>query len=345
MQTLPPIARLLAAITLAIGGVAILLFGLPREFRFFSSEFTFQKRSSLSPKDPAFPILSSYFPIQKIDRYAAQIQGGGSFAVDIAEYKKNGLTRKAQVFLENEAGSAGLPYPADSGRSLAWREATQFIQQIPDKEAVFLSWWDNAQRIELFTGANSWVAAPSAAAFESAQEAFWNEVSGGFVNPNTALRDLAAWYLSDADSALQSVIEQFGETGHLYFLLSLDDLARLSEMKSLSGLSIPFETRVFAPEPDIHRLISGVKRWAREKGNGSYLLQPLGHLGVRVWRITNSAGEKTLLARLLPFTSSLANPLAKLELIHRSNPSALISIYRWNTPTSRSKSAPSIPTR
>ncbi|MGH8552939.1 MAG: hypothetical protein ACRERS_06545 [Methylococcales bacterium] len=87
---------------------------------------------------------------------------------------------------------------------------------------------------------------------------------------------------------------------------------------------------MFPVEENIHRLISEVKRWARDKGTGSYLVQHLGSFGVRVWRIATSEGESALLARLLPFTSSLAKPLENVELVHRTARSAYLSIYRFH---------------
>ena len=61
----------------------------------------------------------------------------------------------------------------------------------------------------------------------------------------------------------------------LGWLLPVQARTRLLEIRALSGKATPFETRVFRSDKNIHSLISTVKRWAREKGNGSYLVQHL----------------------------------------------------------------------
>lgn len=195
---------------------------------------------------------------------------------------------------------------------------------------LFITWWDNAQRIDLLSGAKTWVDAPLREAFDRSHQDFWEHAGGGFGKQPESLKQLANWLLSDADHALRTIETTLDRSRDLFIVVTIDDLARLPEMRAVSGKPVPFETTVFPTDQDIHRLIARVKRWAREKGTGSYLVQHLAGSGVRVWRITTPAGERTLLARLLPFTSSLANPLAGLDLIHRSDWSAFLSIYRMD---------------
>lgn len=344
MRRLPPIADLLAALVLMIGGSAILLFGMPRELTPFGYDIELRKLGSLGPPDPAFPRLKSRYQIQKVDRYAVLGPSGGAFSVDIAHYLKKREDRQALVFVSDPAGApstAATVNELNRRRSQAWSEASQFLRQLPGKQRIFLTWWDNAQRIDLLNGEKVWIDAPPAEAFEASQRVFWKKLSGGFAESKEPLSQLAAWYLSDAESALKGLNGTFGNTADLYFLVSIDDLWRLSEMKALSRFPAPFESRVFTAAADIHRLISSVKRWAREKGRGSYLLQPLGNFAIRVWRINTRAGERTLLARLLPFTSSLAKPLKRLELLHRSK-NTLLSIYRWNPPPIETSSSDAV---
>jgi hydroxylamine oxidation protein HaoB len=115
----------------------------------------------------------------------------------------------------------------------------------------------------------------------------------------------------------------------VYWLACLDDLARLSEIEALGGAKLPFEARVFPAADNIHGQIAEARRWAGEAGPGAYLAQQLPGGGARVWRITREAGTKTLLARLLPFTSSLAQPLAKLSLVYQSSWGGYLSVYQW----------------
>jgi hydroxylamine oxidation protein HaoB len=58
-------------------------------------------------------------------------------------------------------------------------------------------------------------------------------------------------------------------------------------------------------------------------------VQALPNGGTRAWRITREEGTKTLLARLLPFTTSLAKPLDKLSLVYQSPWGGYLSVYEW----------------
>jgi hydroxylamine oxidation protein HaoB len=110
----------------------------------------------------------------------------------------------------------------------------------------------------------------------------------------------------------------------LVFLLSIVGtrmcVANESPSASLSNAGIT---------PDIHGPVQAVKNWvANEQGSG-YLLQPQSGNRVRAWTVTHHDGEANLLVRLLPFTSSIAEPLAGYELVYQSDYGAYLSIYRW----------------
>lgn len=315
-----------------IGGSGILFFGLPEGVIERFKEPDYRIVSELFPGEPRFPAFESRYRVDKIERIAVSQGNGRPFMVDVAHYRNSsGMSRQAQIFLSEDSGVSSLDSPlADLNRLRwdAWIETNAFLAGSTPDEKLIVSWWDNAQRIDLLSGAKTLVDSPPAESFERRSRDFWNRVSGGFASRSEPLRRLANWLLSDADQSLEAIDQTFDGGRELYFLVTLDDLARLSEMGALSKKATPYETRVFRSEQNIHRLIAKVKRWAKEKGGGSYLVHHLGASGVRVWRITTKEGEKTLLARLLPFTSSLANPLEGFDLLYRSDWSAYISIYR-----------------
>ncbi len=321
--------RILGAPLLLIGGSTLLVSGILELTSKPDSRFNYHTVSELSPKRSDFPEIESRFPIQKIDRVSVTYIDERQMIVDVAHYQDSiGNARQALIFLPSGL-TQKLPSASDLNqlRWQAWLDAAHSISDVSLDDTI-ISWWDNAQRIHLLSGNNTWINAPVSEAFEHQQHDFWKHVSGGFQKHSESSQQLANWLLMDAEQALEDIIKTIQIPHALYFLVCIDDLARLSEMRALSGKAVPFETRVFRSDKNIHSLISTVKRWAREKGNGSYLVQHLSGLSVRVWRITTTEGEKTLLARLLPFTSSLEKPLQNLELVHRSEWSGFVSIYR-----------------
>ena len=321
--------RILGAPLLLIGGSLLLVSGILGLTNNPDSRFDYHTVSELSSEFPDFPEIDSHFPVQKVDRVSVDYLDERKMIVDVAHYQDNvGNSRQALIFLPSGL-TQKLPSFSDLNqlRWQAWLDASQSIRDISPDNTV-ITWWDNAQRIHLLSGNNIWVDAPVSEAFEHQQQDFWKHVSGGFQKRSEPSQQLANWLLMDAEMALEDIKKTIQIPHALYFLVCIDDLARLSEMRALSGKAVPFETRVFRSDKNIHSLISTVKRWAREKGNGSYLVQHLSGLSVRVWRITTVEGEKTLLARLLPFTSSLEKPLQNLELVHRSEWSGFVSVYQ-----------------
>lgn len=298
-----------------------MVFGLPK---LSSHGLKYEKLAEL--KD-GLPGLEGRFPIERIFRYRIGREGAG-VELNVAHYRDaQGQTGSAIVFPPADPtqpqGETGL-------RHDLWQAAAEAIQSHTDKDALFVSWWDDGQRIRFLTGRKPWLDAPVAGAFPDAdQRKFWQRAGGGF-NPDEAkLRQLARWLSMDADAALAEMALALPKDQSVYWLVCLDDLARLGEIEALSGVKLPFEARIFPQANNIHEQIAEVKRWAGEKGIGSYLVQQLPSGGARVWRITTEGGVGTLLARLLPFTTSLAKPLEHQSLVYQTGWGGYLSVYQW----------------
>jgi hydroxylamine oxidation protein HaoB len=244
--------------------------------------------------------------------------------ISAVQYRDAEGTARSALFVPPSGAS-----PENSLRLDLWRETGAAIRQNAQPDALFLTWWDNAQRARFLAGVNTWVDAPEEAAFPD-QDArhFWRKAAGGFMSGERNSR-LAKWLAMNAESALKEMKKNLPEGRPVYLLVSLDDLARLSEIETLAGTTLPFEVRVFPPSGNIHTQIAAVRRWASDNGTGSYLVHQLPTGDVRAWRITSEAGTQTLLARLLPFTSSLMKPLESLKLIYQSRWGAYLSLYQW----------------
>lgn len=272
------------------------------------------------------------FPIIRIERIGLTAGEASGFNLDIAHYRGQlGQPHSAIIYLNHNSTtpkSIALPNGLNELRWNAWLDAADALRELPSESPMIMTWWDNGQRIDLLTGLRSWIKSPVAAAFTSEHQEFWKMVSGGFEKQPQRSIELADWLLTDSELAMESIKKaQPLNADNIYFLVTIDDLARLAELCALTGKPIPFETRLFEFSGDIHGLISRIKHWSQLKGNGHYLVQHLPSNSVRAWRITSTEGERTLLAGLLPFTSSLKNPNQHLKLIHRSSWSGYISIY------------------
>lgn len=307
-----------------LAGLWVMLFGLPELPK---PAFEVQQFASLKPGQAGFPQLHSVFPANTLDRYRIGREGAG-VELTVANFQNpQGKPESAIVYLPTDPAQP----KAESGlRHDLWQSTAEAILKHTADNALFLSWWDDGQRLAFLTGRTAWIKQPVASAYpESKQRDFWQKAGGGFDRDETRLKQLARWLSMDADAALAEMAQSIPKDQPAYWLACLDDLARLSEIEALSGVRLPFEARIFPQADNIHGQIAEVRRWAEETGVSSYLVQQLPGGGARVWRITTEAGTKTLLARLLPFTTSLAHPLENLNLVYQSAWGGYLSVYEW----------------
>jgi hydroxylamine oxidation protein HaoB len=291
-----------------------------------------EKIAEMNASEPGFPVLSGHYQAQSIERYKLQQGEEVSLPLNVVSYPAaDGTMHRATLYLADNATHAGTSTDTMQLRQELWHGAMAALNQHADENALFLSWWDDAQRIDWFTGRSNWVTAPAAAAFANVgEQRLWTQIAGPFPQDETRLRQLARWLTMNAQDALTEMSNVLPRAIPVYFLACLDDLARLAEIERLSGKKLAFGVAQFPRTSDIHAQIAEVKRWAHEKGNGSYLIQNIPGGGIRAWRIEDTETENTLLAKLLPFTSSMENTVATLETVYQSPWASYLTVFRWN---------------
>jgi hydroxylamine oxidation protein HaoB len=310
-------------ILLALVGGYILLFGLPDQDR--SSRLTWRKLEVADRGTAGFGDPAPAGPADRLIRYRVSQGERAELLLDVAEYH-NSRQQPARAIVYRAPN--GVERSDGKLRHDLWQEAIAAIKDHVPADALFLGWWDNGQRIAYGSGREVWSAAPVRALYRDAsQRSLWNEVAGGYVEDEANLRQLARWLAMDADQALGEMAARF-QRRPVYVLVCLDDMARLGEIEAMAGAALPFEMRLFPAADNLHGQVATVKRWAAEGGTGNYLVQQLSTGEVRAWRISTEQGARTLLARLLPFTSSLAKPLDRVTLVYQSAWGGYLSIYR-----------------
>ena len=280
-----------------------------------------------------FFIKSSY-SVDRLDSYRVSAAEGVEYDLSVARYRdEDGSNRQAIVYLPAETDEDGKVSVAGDRtahfRYEKWMAAAEAINKYTDAPALFVSFWDNGQRINLFTKRRAWITLPDRDAYSTREERqLWESVAGGFDTEGRSAM-YSRWLLMDMDAALLELTRVLPDDRDIYLLAGTDDLAHIQEVAILSGRSLPLETRLFSKDADLHSGIARVKEWAREDGGtGSYLVQSVSYQFIRVWRITDPAFEDTLLARLLPFTSSFNKPFKRVRLIYQSDVGAYISLYQ-----------------
>ncbi|MBS1212403.1 MAG: uncharacterized protein H6R26_1019 [Proteobacteria bacterium] len=318
--------RLVLGGLFVLAGILFLLFGWPDAFR--SSEIKYENLGDVTPDEHTANSLGGHYKPERLTRFRISHGEAGAVRLDTVFYRNEASEQRTAILFPATEGPGAAEDPL---RMEIWREAAAAIGKNAADKAVFISWWDNAQRLDFMTGRAAWVRSPAASAFpEAGQRDFWEQAGGGFDSDETKLKQLARWLTTDAEQALAEMVKALPQGRPVYFLMSLDDLARLGEIEALAGTTLPFEVRIFPQADNIHTQIAAVRQWAGEKGVGSYLVQQLPKGGTRAWRITTEEGTKSLFARLLPFTTSLAKPLDSHSLVYQSRWGAYLSVYQWH---------------
>ena len=301
------------------------------EFRFEQQAIPMQSRIHES--------LHTSFRIDDIFHYTVSVGNSLSYSLDVARYRDpDGVARQAIVHLPEKrtdvTPASGLdPYLF---RREAWNDLSRSVVKHTDERAVFVGWWDNMQRLHLFTGRRGRPRYPDAGGYpQPAQKELWRHIAGDFLQDDS-LSCLSKQLLEDIDEALAGIAEcAWGdESGPVFLLVSTDDLSHIQEMAYLAGRGIPLETRMFSSEGDIHGVVTSVNAWAAQGGGtGSYLVQPAPGFAVRAWRVMDTAFEDSLLVRLLPFSSSLERDSPEhVRLVYQSAVGAYLSVYEITGP-------------
>jgi hydroxylamine oxidation protein HaoB len=275
--------------------------------------------------------LQTAFPVKGVEIYNITRDKQTSFQITVAHYQdEQDEPRQAIVFPKTK--DTQFAQNIESIRGLAWNSAAQTLIKHSDKNTIFLTWWDNAQRLHLMTGRTSWAWSPLAEAFPKQDvQNVWQAISGGFDHDSNRLKQMADWLAMDADQALKQIKAALPSDRQAYFLVTVEDLARLKEIASLSGQNLAFETRVFFSTDNMHSQIAQVKQWAKQDSTGSYMVHSVPGVGVRAWRIKDKQTEKSLLARILPFSHALEQPLDGVDLVYQSGRGGYLTIYRLNS--------------
>ena len=323
----------LAAAALAAASVSWSVAGEPS-----STAFRYEERA-VALDAHHLESFDTRFAIDGISRFTVSVGGSLSYRLDVARYRDStGASRRAIVHLPRNRAEADSAAGIDPYlfRRDAWNDLSRAVLRHTGDGAMFIGWWDNMQRLHLGTGRRGRPRRPDPGAYpRPEQRAFWETVAGGFLQ-DESLACLSRLLLEDADEALAGIAEcaWSDESGPVFLLVSTDDLSHIQELSYMAGRAVPLETRLFPSEGDIHGLVASVRAWAGHgDGTGNHLVQPAPGYAVRAWRVTDRAFEDSLLARLLPFSSSLERELPKsARLVYQSATGAYLSIYEITRP-------------
>ncbi|MGR8942425.1 MAG: hydroxylamine oxidation protein HaoB [Gammaproteobacteria bacterium] len=268
----------------------------------------------------------SPFPAQSIERHVFSQHGREVFSLVVARYQDHdGMQQSAVLFPQDAQGIASSPTGL---RHEIWQSAAHAISRKAPEDALFLSWWDDGQRIHYLSGREAWLQKPALKTFANpVWKALQESLPAATDEESARLSQMARWLTMDCDRAIAEIAAHFGAARPVYLLVNDDLLLHLAELSAYGGASLALNSMTIPAGNDLHGAIARVKRWANEAGDGNYLAQKEGSY-YRVWATPDPKVKNTLLVRLLPFVDSLKKLPEGVSLVYQSHWGGFLSVYK-----------------
>ncbi len=251
--------------------------------------------------------------------------------------------QQIEIFAKDERRplAAGVVARDDSGRltPLAWsNQVTEPIffsdasasdlakvlaairEHVP-QDAVVLAWWDLSREIRLVAGREAPL--DDAEARGLLLPAAWSAAGAiertrwGAGVPTSSANGFTRFIdaLLDSDEARASeTLKKLADGKHAYVAVSISDVWMLAAAKP-QQLSIAYKD--FAATGVSHGLIKSAQQWMRDqKIEGGFAVEPIGG-ATRLHYFQRKSDGDRLIARLLPFSTSLPAPPTRLSLVYQ----------------------------
>lgn len=201
------------------------------------------------------------------------------------------------------------------------------VRQHVPAGATVLAWPDTSRQLDLLAGTKAVHSAPLLAplllpaswrsarrAIEASEHRFWQGSSGAEAAARFAryVDALVAPY-AEGLAALRAMIEP----GAAHLIVQLSDAYRAGVMRP-ERFAIGW--RDFTPGTQLHGTIAGVKAWLAAQGHRSYAIDARDPAVLRVFFLTDAPSQDTLVARLLPFSTSNPFRLEAPRIVHQQGP-------------------------
>ena len=202
--------------------------------------------------------------------------------------------------------------------------ATAIAKHVP-KDAVVLAWWDTSRQIRLLTGYETVFS--SHLGEPLVMPSLWRARSGAIVKyerefwraPASAeesrkFQRFADALVADPKEGAAMLRELIG--GHeAYIAVHLSDLYKLGLMRP-ERLDVAYKDFPLQGG-DVHGLSGMVKRWQADNKHTAYSVHGLSENVVRAYFLTGDKSGNTLLAQMLPFTTSNPVEFQALKLVYQ----------------------------
>ncbi len=202
--------------------------------------------------------------------------------------------------------------------------ATAITKHVP-KDAVILAWWDTSRQIKLLTGYEtvfiSHIGEPHitplvwrarSGAIEKYEREFWGAPAS---NEESQKFQRFADALAADPKEGAAMLRELSGGSEAYIAVHLSDLYKLGLMRP-DRLGVAYKDFPLKGG-DVHGLSALVKRWLADNNYTTYTVYGLSENVVRAYFLADAKSGNTLLAQMLPFTTTNPLEFQALKLVYQ----------------------------
>lgn len=257
----------------------------------------------------------------RIGKYEIRVEGVDQ-PVAVAHVARRGDTAPVMLGWENRSDEPAIFVDSRPTEVAALAKA---IGKHAPKDAVILSWWDTSRQLRLLSGSQTLFTAHLGEPFiaplvwrarsgpiKKYEYEFWSGVAN--TEEQQKLQQFAD-ALSGEVEAGTTALRKLAGGREAYVVVHVSDLYKLGLMHP-DRLSVGYKD--FPMKGDMHGPISFVKGWIRDNKYTAYALHEPADGGVRVYFLSDVKSGSTLLAQMLPLTTSRPTELQAVQLVYQN---------------------------
>ena len=242
--------------------------------------------------------------------------------VAVAYLAHRGNTKPVMLAWENQTGEP-LVF-VDSKLSELTLLAPAIAKHVP-KDAAILAWWDTSRQIQLLTGLETVFTShlsgplitpsiwrPRIEAIEKYEREFWGSTASA--EEKGKFQRFADALSAEATEGAAMLRELTGGR-EAYVVVHVSDLYKLGLMRP-DRIGVAYKDFPLRGG-DVHGLSAMVKRWLTDNDYTSQTVHGLSENYVRAYYLTDAKSVNTLLAQMLPMTTSQPLEFKAVQLVYQ----------------------------
>ncbi len=271
---------------------------------------------------PALGLSPEKHPDLRLNKYELRLVGSsGEPLVALLVAQRTGGSRLLLDW-DSSVSEPFINVNVDLQETIALAQA---IRKHSVANSTLLAWWDVSSRLDALTDRNypfsehlseplilptQW--SDLRPVIREHEASFW-----GSGENRTKVQDFEKFtqaLLADESTGVAQLREMSGVKEDAFLVIDLRDAYKLGSMYP-EQFQIGF--RDFPKGTDIHGIAGRLKEWLNEEGYESYAIQPVDRKTIRVYFLADQESQDTLLAKLLPFTTSNPIQAGALDLVYQ----------------------------